>query len=163
MSLLIKLTPKVRDRYEKKVDRSGCPGACHEWTAYRNKGGYGQFNIEGRMYPAHRIQWTITNHQDIPPGMLVCHSCDNPSCVNPNHLWLGTNADNTRDKVEKGRAAYAAGEANGSAILTEDKVRMIREEYALGGITCKALAAKYGVSMNTISLTINRKIWKHAP
>jgi hypothetical protein len=112
MTFLIKLTPKVLAHYWMKVDRSGGPDACHIWTAAKAGRGYGRFWIEGSLYYAHRIAWIIVNNQDIPPSVLVCHSCDNPACCNPRHLWLGTHTDNTRDMVEKGRVA--AGDRHGS-------------------------------------------------
>jgi hypothetical protein len=178
MSLLIKLTPDVRDRFWKKVDRSGGPDACYWWTASKQTDGYGQFGIEGGNYRAPRIAWVIDNGRDIPDGKFVCHRCDNPACVNPNHLWLGTHTANMRDKSEKGRcgATGARGDRNGSrtkpesrprgeaskrAILTEDQVRKIRAEYALGGVTQQSLADQYGVSQLTISRIIRRKIWSH--
>jgi hypothetical protein len=175
MSLLIKLTPKVRDRYWKKVDRSGGPDSCHWWTACKTDG-YGRLNIEGRLYKTHRISWVIANNKDIPPGMHVCHTCDNPDCCNPNHLWLGTHIDNMRDRDNKGRCSPALGDRHGSrtkpesrprgaahgrAIFTEDQVRKIREEYALGGITQQALADKHGIDQSTISAIIRRKTWGH--
>ena len=88
-------------RFWDKVDKTG---ECWIWTAYTKTDGYGQFKFDGKMRGAHRMAWLLTNGE-IPDGMLVCHTCDNPSCVNPNHLFLGTNQDNADDKMNKGRHA----------------------------------------------------------
>lgn len=76
--------------------------ACWEWVGYRNHDGYGRMYVDGRDVMAHRISFEI-NRAKIPADLLVCHRCDNPSCVNPAHLWLGTERDNTLDAVSKGR------------------------------------------------------------
>jgi hypothetical protein len=79
------------------------PDGCWHWTAYRDAGGYGSFGINGRMRPAHRAMWWIT-HGPVPNGLHVLHKCDVPKCVNPEHLKLGTHADNMNDKKTKGRS-----------------------------------------------------------
>lgn len=92
------------ERYEEKVDRSGGPDACHPWMAGRLPTGYGRFSYGGKDVYAHR--WAYENYVGpIPEGLQVLHHCDNPPCVNPAHLWLGTHADNHADKVAKGRQA----------------------------------------------------------
>ena len=91
------------ERFWAKVDKSG---DCWLWTASKTKEGYGYFRFDGAMRKAHRMSWLLTNGE-IPEGMLVCHTCDNPSCVNPKHLWLGTNRDNMDDMNAKGRHVFA--------------------------------------------------------
>jgi len=95
------------DRFWSKVDVKE-PSECWEWQASINKNGYGAFKFDGWMRPASRISWLITNGE-IPEGMSVCHKCDNRSCVNPSHLFLGTHQDNMDDMNRKGR--YVSGQA----------------------------------------------------
>ena len=87
------------DKFWKKVDKSG---DCWLWMAGKLEKGYGQFWFDGRTHRAHRMAWLLTNGE-IPEGMCVLHKCDNPPCVNPSHLWLGTNQDNMDDMNNKGR------------------------------------------------------------
>jgi hypothetical protein len=119
------------------------PNGCIYWNGYRPGGRYGALNVAGRARKAHRHAWILT-HGDIPDGLSVLHRCDVPHCVNPEHLFLGTNADNVRDKVAKGRAARLAGERNPSATITDADIRALRARYRYGNLT--ALAAEYGVS-----------------
>lgn len=77
-------------------------GGCHEFTGMRDSNGYGRVKRKGKRYSTHRVAYAAANGP-IPEGLVVCHSCDNPPCVNPDHLWLGTHGDNHRDKIAKGR------------------------------------------------------------
>jgi hypothetical protein len=135
------------DRFWVKVDASG---ECWEWRAHRKPGGYGQFTVrKGYFASAHVVSYALTNGP-IPAGMVVCHRCDNPPCVRPDHLFLGTQADNARDMIAKGRdGRRLRGEEKPGAKLTEDAVRAIRAEPRCQGYI-KRLAAKYGVSTRTI-------------
>jgi hypothetical protein len=92
--------------------------------------------------------------------MCVLHRCDNPPCINVAHLWLGTPADNARDRDTKGRGGAARGTAHGQAKLTEDRVRSIRDRYAAGGVTQKELAQEFGVCIANISMIVRRVSWK---
>ncbi len=94
-----------------------------------------------------------------PDDFCVLHKCDNPPCVNPAHLFLGTNRDNTHDAMAKGR--MARGEANGSARLTRAEVIEIRRRYAAGGTTHRTLGVEYGVSRTTISYIVRRQCWRY--
>ena len=97
------------NRFWSKVNKNTESG-CWEWTAGRDGHGYGKFYLHGKDIGAHRASWEIHNGK-IPEaegyhGMCVLHKCDNPLCINPSHLWLGTNLDNMRDRDKKGRAAH---------------------------------------------------------
>ena len=133
-------------------------GDCWIWPGYKMPSGYGELRVDGKNWLAHRYFWTIT-HGPITNGLWVLHKCDNPSCFRPDHLFLGTAADNCRDRHEKGRDAK--GEKNGSARLTERKVLSAREEYKLGGLTITELSVKYNVSFTTISAAVRGITWKH--
>ena len=115
---------------------------------------------------AHRIAWQLTRGP-IPDGLLVCHSCDNRACVNPEHLFLGTVRDNTQDAILKGRwdprrlgQTGALGEKNGRARLTWNQVREIRTRYSLGNIGYQRLAKEYGIGKTTVYHIIKGEDWK---
>jgi hypothetical protein len=172
------LTRPMAERFWPKVNKDGpIPphrpelGPCWLWTASLNPGGYGQFGREGDHRPivAHRISWELA-FGPVPAGLYVCHACDNPPCVNPSHLFLGTQTDNMRDAATKGRLQNIAvthpevlqrGEQRYNARLTEAQVREMRLRYAAGGITQAALGQEYGVRHGTVSDIIRRNRWRH--
>lgn len=141
----------VFDRFDAKWTPEPFSG-CWLWTAGIVGKGYGHFD-SGR---AHRFSWE-RRYGAIPNGLMVCHKCDTPSCVNPEHLFLGTALDNVRDCIQKGREAK--GEKQGAAKLTESDVILILELANTTGN--KALARRFGVSPSAIRFIIQRKTWKH--
>jgi len=102
-ALTVEAAESARARFEAKVDRSG-PGECWTWTGARLRKGYGRIRVGGRVESAHRIAWVLANGALIPEGMVIRHTCDVPPCCRPSHLALGTDVDNTRDMIERGRA-----------------------------------------------------------
>lgn len=133
---------------------------CWLWVGAANRGRYGVMRAETKSRAtvlAHRASWRI-HFGEIPTAMFVCHRCDNPSCVNPSHLFLGTNADNMRDKQVKGRAP--SGEAASNAKLTAAQVDHIRVILSTGVVTQQRIADAFGVSGSTIAYINTGHTWK---
>lgn len=132
--------------------------SCWEWNGRKDMDGYGVLSINDANYRAHRVSFEQFV-RPIPPGQCICHSCDNPSCVNPGHLFLGTISDNNKDRYNKGRVPK--GEDNPATILTEEQVIEIKRLLKDGKMTGTAIANKYGVTSWTISRIKCGKNWKH--
>lgn len=157
------------DRFWSYVDKSGGNDACWIWTGDRTERGYGAISWKGKASRSHRISWLLT-HGEIPDGLLVLHDCpdgDNPSCVNPSHLWLGTNADNVRDSVHKKRwfchqhpEQIRKGEQVHSAKLADPDIPRIRQLLAEGK-TINEISALYRVGASTIQDINKGRTWKH--
>lgn len=149
------------DRFWSKV-RIGGPG-CWEWTAYRNANGYGMAFIKSKMHRAHRVAFAMLRED--PGALCVLHRCDNPACVRPDHLFLGTRTDNMADMDAKGRRRNGdmRGEGNGQSKLTAAAVVEIRARYAAGGVTHADLAAEFGVKKAAVCHVISRRNWSHVP
>lgn len=130
---------------------------CWVFSCAPNGDGYCFLLIEGKTVPAHRLSWLI-HRGPIPEGLCILHKCDNRQCVRPDHLFPGTNADNSADMVIKGR--QARGERSPRSKLSEPEVLQIRAR-RLAGETLKVVAADYGVDFSTISDIDRRKTWKH--
>lgn len=136
----------------------GSTGACWHWTGSASSLGYGQFYIGKTQFYAHRVAHSL--FKGIDPGpMLVCHSCDNPLCVNPDHLSLGDHRYNSGDMARKGRSPR--GSKNGSSKLTEDKVLRLRALHSTGRWTQKELSKMFGLSRDSAGDIIRRRSWKH--
>jgi DNA-binding XRE family transcriptional regulator len=136
---------------------------CWPWAGSLRSNGYGQLRHLGRNLKAHRVSWEI-HHGAIPPGLSVLHRCDNPPCVNPAHLFLGTNADNLQDAARKGRCRgkVTRGADNPSAKLFPELVAEIRASYASGNWTQRELAGLVGVHHSTIGDIIRGETWADA-
>jgi hypothetical protein len=140
----------------------GPRGDCWEWTGSLNHG-YGRFtytkNNRRMLFCAHRVSYEIYNNKLIPKGLCVCHTCDNPKCVRPNHLFLGTHQDNMDDRRIKGR--HATGEKSGMAKCNYEKINKIRILYNNGKYTYGQLSIIFGVSVSTIGRIVNNKLWNN--
>lgn len=164
----------VEDRFWSRVKKTE---GCWTWTGPATSDGYGRLFRGGKTIRAHRLSYEM-HKGDIPDGMNVCHRCDNPPCVNPDHLFLGTTADNMADKKQKGRGnepsrsgnnhwmnrkpeSVAKGSAFGRSDLTDSRVLQIKLRYVAGGITQRALAAEFGISYKNLNLILSGKTWKH--
>lgn len=147
----------IEDRFWAKVVKKG-PDDCWEWTGHRHRGvKYGQIGVgrrvDGLIY-THVLSWQLANGP-IPEGLFVCHRCDNPPCVNPAHLFLGTQADNMHDMLGKRRHSH--GEKHATK-LTANDVRRIRELCAQGATQIN-VAKMFGVSRSMVGFIANRKRW----
>ena len=166
-------------RFWDSVDKRGAD-ECWPWLRGRNRRGYGQARTpSGKWTSAPRVAWELT-HGPIPEGLFTCHTCDNPPCCNPAHLWLGSAAENQTDMATKGRAParrqpevyrelgqrlaglhrQLSGEAHHKATVTEADVREIRRLYAAGGVTYRELAQTYNTSITVIYGIVKRRSWR---
>lgn len=142
-------TLPLEPRFWRYVNR-GSDSVCWQWTGGHNADGYGRFIIDGKVLNAHRVSWMIT-HGDIPPGYEVCHSCDNPPCVNPAHLYLGTHQQNMLDMSNKGRSRQTK--------LTPEQIRIIRTLRA-SGYSLKSISSRFSISDGLVSMIAHRVIWR---
>ena len=134
---------------------------CWEWKGARNNRGYGHKVVRGKLTKTHRLayQWA---YGAIPHGLHVLHRCDNPPCCNPEHLFLGTHAENMADMKDKGRAVGSKGQENHTALLSEEQVREIRfGDHGNKYGKYNRLADRYDVSRNVIARIVRGETWKH--
>lgn len=149
----------VMDRFLSHVNKTDY---CWEWTAskYDNSRGYGCFNLNSIAHRSHRIAYTLFVG-DIPEGMCVLHKCDNPICVNPDHLWIGTRDENNKDRKKKQRGARNNGETNGFSKIDSNTVKEIRRMREEEGLSYGKLCNVFNLSKSHIARIIHRKAWSH--
>jgi hypothetical protein len=153
-------------RFWSKVDKTE---GCWEWRAHRNEDGYGQIGVGGKVWRAHRLAWTLV-HGEISAGQHVLHACDNPGCVNPAHLRLGTHDDNMDDVRIRGRAHRAfgntsgqalKGERNGRARLDAETVRWLRWAREYSGRSYPQIGKVMGLSAAAVRHAVSGLRWSH--
>lgn len=159
-----------------RVDKSGprhpaLGSPCWLWTGYRHKDGYGEFNhspVNGksRREAAHRVSWVLANGRRPGNGKEICHRCDNPPCVNPEHLFEGTHRENVHDMIHKGRAVYVVsgkGGANPRAKITDVQAQQIRIAALDPTVRLETLGRMYGLSLSAMHELLAGKTFAHLP
>ena len=153
------MVSKLEDSFGSKY-KIGLNG-CWNWLPYKNKKGYGHAFFKGRKCLAHRVSYEI-HIGSIEKGNVVMHYCDNPSCVNPDHLTQGSHQDNVNDRETKGRSAKSKnGEENIFAVLNGFQVRVIKKLLANSGLSQKDIADPFGIHKSTVSLINTNKTWSN--
>lgn len=156
-------TVTLEQRFKKYVGAT-MPNGCRHWKGARLPHGYGIISAGTKANPlvrrAHCVAWELV-HGPVPDGMCVLHKCDRPSCVNVEHLFLGTQEDNIQDMVSKER--QSRGSKHARARMTEEDVLSMRRRYKSGEATQRQLAREYGYAADYISKVINGTYWKHVP
>lgn len=172
----------IEERFWSKVDKSGGPDSCWLWLSDKSVSGYGRIQTWNRVELAHRLSMSNAVGP-IPAWLSVCHKCDNPACVNPSHLFLGTHSENMRDMCRKGRngavtkpenfarglrqgahtkpESRVRGEKHGCSRLKEAEVIKIRYEREFVGKTIESIAERYGVTRSAVGAILHRRTWKH--
>lgn len=154
----VPVSDMMLDRFCQKVNKAGAD-ECWPWAGAKNQYGVGMFS-GGNQAP--RVSWMLANGASNPVGLVVIHTCNNPACVNPRHLQLGTRKENIQNERARGRRTHATGKDVKSSKLTDDDARNIREKYNSGAASMRQLASLYGVSQPVIWSVVHNRTWKHA-
>lgn len=152
------LKAKFLERLQ-KYNLPGLPDECWEWQGSKAFYGYGSILYEGGLYRTHRVAWEVY-HSPIPDKMCVLHKCDNPKCVNPSHLFIGTQSDNMKDRDKKGRGNQVGGTKHYKSKFTLKQIKQIRELYATGRYDQYALADMYECHQPTICRIVRKETYK---
>lgn len=152
---------QLQKRFWEKVEIDSDLNKCWEWKNYLDKDGYGTFYFNGTSKKAHRFSYEIYN--DLDDALDICHTCDNPSCVNPTHLFTDTHADNMKDMKDKKRSRVSVGDLNTNAKLNENEIKEAFNLILQGIITSKQDLMDYNINFTKYSINkiINRKTWTH--
>jgi len=145
----MEILPRFNDKYTPEPN-----SGCWLWTSVLNQKGYGLLRVEGRFQRAHRVSYELFK-EPIPNEMCVLHKCDTPSCVNPDHLFIGTQKDNMHDMHRKGRGPNLKGSNSGKAKITEDDVRAIRADNR----PHKIISQDYPISVKSVTNIRCRSNW----
>ena len=145
------------ENFWSKVNKVDDEKSCWTWTASKDRYGYGKINAQGKTCKAHRVSYEFA-YGEIEPGHVVCHRCDNPACVRPEHLFSGITQLNNIDRDLKNR--QVRGSRNGRSVLTEDEIRAIRRLHEKGH-TQSGIAEHFNVTPSNISKIINKERWIH--
>lgn len=154
------MTDDIKQKFYSNI-RINPETGCWEWAGLRDKKGYGIFKALGFTHRANRFSWLL-HKGEFPNELYVCHKCDNPPCVNPDHLFLGTQKDNMQDMVRKGRNADSKGIKNPRASLYDDAIIQIRKLWDLGE-SVKEIAIHFCVPKSTVQKIISNETWTHLP
>ena len=157
---LVKPRPKHLLLHQRLENHTISKDNCWLTDLPSNGHGYLNITVNGKTKYAHRIAYEL-HKGEIPDNMCVCHSCDNPACINPSHLFLGTQRENVADCISKGRSNTPKGENHHKAKLTESDVHQIKHLLAEANLTLKQIANTFGVKLETISNIKTGKSWKH--
>jgi hypothetical protein len=149
----------IEERFWEKVDKKS-DEECWEWKAHRTDEGYGTLKIGVVSELAHRISYGIYTGQFPVRGICVLHTCDNPPCVNPHHLYIGTKLDNAQDRKNRGRNGNLKWEHNGRSKLKREDILEIRRLYSTGKLTQNLLGKMFCIRQSQISAIIMQKTWK---
>lgn len=155
--IIIMLDNTNIDRFFKKVNFTD---ECWNWIGGKSSKKYGRFRINKKLYLPHRLSYKYFYETSIPLKMDVCHHCDNPKCINPGHLFIGTRSDNMKDCVLKNRLNVPKGEKHPHSKLTEEKIREIRN-LSNKGYSQRQLSRIYQIGHRAIGAVVNKKSWKH--
>lgn len=153
---------RERPLLDRLLARTHREGDCLIWEGCTLGSGYGVVTYRGQSWPVHRLIYTLYRGP-LPDGVFACHHCDVRNCVNIDHLFPGTNADNMRDMALKRRAVARLGEAHPNAKLTTEQVLAMRQRFDSRQATASELAREYGVSAGCVRLIVQRKAWVHLP
>ena len=150
-------TTTMEQRFLSKINK--IEDGCWEWNAFKNNDGYGKIRVAGKTLARHRVAYELWKGE-IPDGMCILHSCDNPPCCNPAHLSIGTRDENNKQRKERGRGRTNPhrGEACNSSKLTEQQVLEIR---AINNMSQSAIARMYGITQSNVFNIVSRKSWSH--